>query len=448
MIKNRNLCVVLLVFVVILSSCASSKNQPIQPNQPNDFEILSSFENAIANIVDQSTPAIVSLSVRKEEQKGDKTIDKSSAGSGFIIRKDGYILTNEHVVAGAKSITVRLFDDSTHDAKVVGADKNTDIAVIKIERKEEFPVLTMADSEKIRIGQFAIAIGDPLRYRYTVTAGIVGGKGRCFHPESELFQYHNNYIQTDAWINPGSSGGPLLNIQGEVIGINSLNPGEGSTLAINCGLAKTIGEQLITHGRVIRGYIDADMQSISQGIKIRRVKPDTFAFQCGLKRNDIIVEFDGEKVPSLTEFEMNIMECQIGKQYGVKVLRQEQEIVLNVTIDEMPLKLVGRSVKTESISWKTLGLAVRKLEDGNYQRYAYLTSEDSGIIVEKVKKGSPGFNAKIPRGALIIGINGQEVTDVKNLDTFLQSEQDGSEMILDIKSINGIEKVTVKLKSS
>jgi serine protease Do len=448
MIKNRNLYVVLLVFVVILSSCASSKNQPIQPNQPSDFEILSSFENAIANIVDQSMPAIVSLTVRKEERKDNKTTDKSGAGSGFIIRKDGYILTNEHVVAGAKSITVRLFDGSTHDAKVVGADKNTDIAVIKIERKEEFPVLTMADSEKIRIGQFAIAIGDPLQFRQTVTAGIVGGKDRCVHRDSKLFQYHRNFIQTDAWINPGSSGGPLLNIQGEVIGINTLNPGEGSTLAINCGLAKTIGEQLITHGRVIRGYIDADMRSVSQGIKIRKVKPDTSASRCGLKRNDIIVEFDGEKVPSLTEFEMNIMECQIGKQYGVKVLRQEQEIVLNVTIDEMPLELVGRSVKTESVSWKTLGLAVRKLEDGNYQRYAYLTDEDSGIIVEKVKKGSPGFNAKIPRGALIVGINGQEITDVKNLETFLQSEQDGSEMILDIKSINGIEKVTVKLKSS
>ena len=442
MIKNRNLCVVLLVFVVILSSCASSKNQP------SDFEILSSFENAIANIVDQSMPAIVSLTVRKEERKDNKSIDKSGTGSGFIIRKDGYILTNEHVVAGAKGITVRLFDGSTHDAKVVGADKNTDIAVIKIERKEEFPVLTMADLEKIRIGQFAIAIGDPLRYRYTVTAGIVGGKGRCFHPKSELFQYHNNYIQTDAWVNPGSSGGPLLNIQGEVIGINTLNPGEGSTLAINCGLAKTIGEQLITHGRVIRGYIDADMRNVSQGIKVRKVEPDTSAFQCGLERNDIIVEFNGEKVPTLTEFEMIIMECQIGKQYPVKVLRQEQEVTLNVAIDEMPLELVGRAVKTESVSWKTLGLAVRKLEDGNYQRYAYLTGEDSGIIVEKVKKGSPGFNAKIPRGALIIGINGKEVTDVKNLETFLQSEQDGSEMILDIKSIDGIEKVTVKLKSS
>jgi S1-C subfamily serine protease len=448
MIKNRNLCVVLLVFVVILGSCASSKNQPIQPNQPNDFEILSSFENAITNIVDQCKPAIISLTVRKEERKDNKTIDKSGAGSGFIIRKDGYILTNEHVVAGAKSITVRLFDGSTHDAKVVGADKNTDIAVIKVEREEEFPTLTIADSTKIRVGQFAIAIGDPLQFRQTVTAGIVGGTDRCFHRNSKLFQYHHIFIQTDAWINPGSSGGPLLNIQGEVIGINTLKPGEGSSLAINCGLAKTIGEQLITHGRVIRGYIDADMRSVSQGIKIRKVEPDTSASQCGLKRNDIIVEFDGEKVPSLTEFEMNIMECQIGKQYGVKVLRQEQEIALNVTIDEMPLELVGRSVKTESISWKTLGLAVRKLEDGNYQRYAYLTDEDSGIIVEKVKKGSPGFNAKIPRGALIVGINGQEITDVKNLETFLQSEQDRSEMILDIKSIDGTKKVTVKLKSS
>ena len=441
--RNTNLCIVLILFAATITAGASPTNQP------DDFGVLSSFENAIAEIVDQSKPAVVSLAIRKEERKDNKTIDTSGSGSGFIFRKDGYILTNEHVVRGSKGIKVSLFDGSTYDGRVVGSDPNTDIAVIKIEREKEFPFLSMAESTKVRVGQFVIAIGDPIGYRYTVTAGIVGGKGRCFHPpKTKLFQYHNNYIQTDAWINPGSSGGPLLNIQGEVIGINSLNPGEGSTLAINSDLAKTIGNKLIAHGRIIRGCLDADMRNVSQGIKITRVKPNTSVSQCGLKRNDIIVEFDGEKVPGLFEFEMIVMECQIGKQCPIKVLRQEQEITLNVTIDEMPLELVGRSAKTESASWKTLGLAVRELENGIYQRYVYLTDKDRGIIVEKVKKDSPGFNANIPRNALIFAINGQEIVDVQTLETFLQDKQDISNVTLDIKSVDGVEKVTVELNNN
>lgn len=408
-----------------------------------DFGILSSFENAITKIVDRSRPAVVSLTIKKDQQEKDTT------GSGFIFQKDGHILTNAHVVNEAKSISVRLFDGITYEAEVVGSDPNTDIAVINIQRNKKFPFLSIAESKRVRVGQFAITIGDPIGYRHTVTAGIVGGKDRCYHPKkTELFQYHNNYIQTDAWINPGSSGGPLLNIQGEVIGIASLNPGEGSTLAINSDLAKTIGHQLIAHGRVIRGYIDADMQNVSQGIKITKVQPDTSASQCGLKPDDIIVEFDEEKVPRSYQFRLMVAECQIGKQYPIKVLRQEQEMTLNVTIDEMPPELVGRSVKTESVSWKTLGLAVRKLENGIFQRYTYLSEEDRGIIIEKVKKGSPGFNANIPRNALIIAINGQEIVDVQTLETFLQDKQDISNVTLDIKSIQGIEKVTVALSNN
>ncbi len=398
--------------------------------------------------MDQSMPAIVSINVIKEEQKDNKTIDKPGSGSGFIFQKDGYILTNEHVVHGAKKITVRLYDGSRHNAKLVGGDQNTDIAVVKIEREQKFPVLQIEDSNNVRVGQFAIAIGDPIGFRYTVTSGIVGGKDRCFHGKNKLFQYHQNYIQTDAWINPGSSGGPLLNIQGNVIGINSLNPGEGSTLAIDCGLAKKIGHQLIAHGRIIRGYIDAEMQSVSQGIKITQVKPNTQAYQCGLKRNDIIVEFEGKKVQNVTNFELLVMECQIGDQFPIKVKRKAQEISLNLTIDEMPLELVGRTVETKSVSWKTLGLAVRKLENDNFKRYAYLTDEDIGIIVEKVRKDSPGSEAKVPRGALITAINGQKIVDVKTLENYLKTEQDMPELILEIKGIHGTENVTIMLNNS
>lgn len=436
-----SLTTLLLVFVAIVSSCVS----PLHAQQPTDFDILSSFENAITKIIEQSKPAIVSIALIKEELKDNEPTETSGGGSGFFIRNDGYIITNEHVVRGAKKITVSLFNGSKHDARLVGGDRNTDIAVIKIDEVKEYSVLKLADSSNVRVGQFAIAIGDPIGYKYTVTAGIVGGTNRCYHEKNRLYQYHRNYIQTDAWINPGSSGGPLLNIQGEVIGITALNPGEGSTLAVNCGLAKKISDQLIAHGRIIRGHLNAEMQSVAQGLKITSVQQNSSASQCGLKRNDILVEFDGESVPGVSDFELQIMECQIGQQYPIMVLRQNQEITLNLTIDEMPLELVGGSVNTASAAWKTFGLATRMLENDNYQRYAYLEATDRGILVEKVRRNSPGFDAKIPRGALIIGINGQKIMDIQSLETFLDNNSDQSEFVLDIKSIQGTENVTLTL---
>lgn len=431
----------ILFFVMMITSCTTPTNSP------SDYDILSSFENALTNVVEESMPAIVSISTQKTQIKDGKPITHPTGASGFLFREDGYILTNEHVVDGAKNIKVRLHDGTSYDAKLIGADKNTDVAVIKIDRADACPILTMADPKEIRIGQLAIAIGDPMQYRYTVTAGIVGGKKRCFHPneDKDLFQYHGNYIQTDAWIHPGSSGGPLLNIQGEVIGINTLKQGGGSTFAVNCDLAETIGQKLIAHGSVIRGHINADMRNDAKGIKVRSVKFNSAAYKNGLRRNDIIVEYDGEKVSNISEFENVIMEYPIGKQCMLKVLRKDQEVTLNVPIEEMSLKLLGRSVNTDSASWKKLGLAVRKLENGSYLRYAYITEEDRGIIVEQVKGGSPGFKAKILKGALIVAVDGKEVVDVKSFETILKQKQDGSDVILDVKGINGLERVTVKL---
>ena len=163
----------------------------------------------------------------------EKTVEKgnnkqSGGGSGFVFSKMD-ISSPTRTLWRVQKIPRGVFDDSIYDARLVGADKLTDIAVLKIEGAAAFPALPIADAKDVRVGQFAIAIGHPIGYRYTVTAGIVGGKDRCFHENNNLFQYHNNYIQTDAWINPGSSGGPLLNIKGEVIGVTALNPGEGST---------------------------------------------------------------------------------------------------------------------------------------------------------------------------------------------------------------------------
>ena len=433
---------VLLLFVAVMPLYAAPTQQ--HPHA-SDLQVLSAFENAIAQVVDQSQPAVVSLFTVNAEEKDDQHIVPSGAASGFIFHPDGYILTNAHIVEGAKSFHVELFDNSMYEARLVGADVLTDVAVLKIEGTAAFPALRMADAKDVRVGQFAIAIGHPINYRYTVTAGIVGGVGRCFHENNTLFQYHHNYIQTDAWINPGSSGGPLLNIKGEVMGITALNPGEGSTLAVDGGLAKEIADQLMAHGSMIRGYFDAELESVSQGLHVVAVKPGTAPARSGLQRDDIFVEFDGKKVSDLSAFQRRVMAYPIGSRCALKVRRAEEEMTLEVVIDEMPLELVGRSVKTASAAWQTLGLSVRKLERNNHQRYAYLTAEDRGLLVEKVKKDSPGFNAKIPRGALIVAIDGEAIGAPETLETFLQTAADRSELTFQMKGVHGEEKVTLQL---
>ena len=438
--------VVPLLIVLMVSSCSQSIDRQ------SDLELLRSVENAFVNIAARSKPAIVGIIASNFQQPEHP---KRLEGSGFIFRKEGYILTNNHVVHGARRIMVRLLDGSRLEAEVVGTDMNTDIAILKIEGKKAFPVLPLADSAKVRVGQFVIAIGNPFQLDYTVTTGIVSGKGRSILREWGIIRYQD-FIQTDAWINTGSSGGPLLNIYGEVIGINALirkvedTPAPamaGAGFAIPINLVKTIGAQLIANGRVIRGYLGISMGEVPQGIRVRAVVFDTPAHRSELQRNDIIIEYNGKKVKKTVELKMLVAESQVGKQSVIKVLRRGHERIINVTIGEMPPELMGHVVEIESVAWKTLGLAVRKLKQSDFERYTYLTDEDQGVIVEKVKEKAPGFNAKIPRGALIVAINGQKVANVQAFDAFLQAKQDAREFILDIKSSHGTEQVTVKLKN-
>ena len=423
----------------LLTIIVAPHHLPAEP--PSDFEMLRAFENTITAIADRSLPAIVGIDARKEMPEHDHA--HPSLSSGFIFNEDGYILTNEHVVQEAKYIIVTLSNGGILDAKLIGSDPNTDIAVLKVEGKEKFSSLSIADTSKVRIGQFAIAIGHPMGYNYTVTSGIVSGKDRCHHSHSTLFEYHNNYTQTNAWINPGSSGGPLLDIRGKVIGITTLNPGEGLSLAINSSLAKSIADQLIIHGRIIRGYIDADIQDFPNGLKIIDIEPEALAFQSGLRRNDVITEFDGKEASGLYEFRLMTADRQIGKSYPIKVIRQGQEVTLNVTIGEMPSELVSHSVNTSSASWQILGLATRDLAPNNHQRYSYLTAQDRGIIVEKVREGSAASNLGILRGTLITAIDGHKITDNQTLNTYLESNSEVSSMTLEVKDTSGMKEVKI-----
>lgn len=441
--KKNYLYYPLFIFIVIFSSCA------FRTKQPSNLELLGAIENAFVDIAATSKPAIVGVLAANSKWNTPRW------GSGFFFRQDGHILTNDHIIHGAELIRVGLLDGSTLDAKLVGTDINTDVAVLKVDRDEAFPTLPLADSEKVRVGQFAIAIGNPFQLDYTVTTGVVSGKGRSVLGGLRFIRYQN-FIQTDAWINTGSSGGPLLNIYGEVIGINALirkaenTPAPmraGAGFAIPSNLVNTIGNQLIANGKIIRGYLGITMREVPRGIRVSAVELDTPAERGGLEPRDIIVEYNGQKVQKSIELRMLVAESQVGKQSVIKVLRRGQERTFNVIIVEMPPERSGIPFEDDSISWKMLGLAVRKLEKGDYQRYTYLTEQDRGVIVERVnKENSPGFNAKIPRGALILAINGKEIADVQTLEALLQAERKALELIIDIKSSHGTEKLTVKLQ--
>ena len=444
--KNIYICFTLLFFLssaCFISSCVFTKDQP------TDVELLGSIENAFVSVTKRSTPAIVGVIAVREAEDGKY---HRQEGSGFIFRKDGHILTNEHVIRNAVTIRVHLLNESRFEAKLVGVDRNTDIAVLKIDAKEDLPVLPLANSEEVQVGQFAIAIGNPFRLNHTVTIGTVSGKGRSFLPDVGIIRYQD-FIQTDAWINTGNSGGPLLNIHGEVIGINSLirradnTPATGAVragagFAISSNLVEKIGTQLIADGRIIRGFLGIRMEEVRRGIRIEGVYKNMPAHLSGLKRGDIIIKYNGQKVEDTNQFKMWVADSQIGKQSKITVLRNGHERMFNVTIEEMPALQAGRPVERDSVAWRRLGISVRKLEKGDFEIYTYLTDEDRGVIVDMVEENSP-----ISRGTLIIAVNGQNINSVQELEALIQKQQQElDQLILDVKSSHGREKITMPLK--
>ncbi len=440
--ENKIYCLITLFFIITIASCA------YQIDTPTNLEMLSAIEDAFVEIAQNSKPAIVGVLAINSDRRLNRF------GSGFFFREDGYILTNDHIINNGDRFSVRLLDGDILDAKLVGSDIITDVAVLKVDRDEEFPFLPLADSTKVRVGQFTIAIGNPFQLNYSVTTGVVSGTGRSVLGGLRMIRYQD-FIQTDAWINTGSSGGPLLNIYGEVIGINALIRKEentpapvkaGAGFAIPSSLVEKIGTELIAKGKIIRGYLGITMREVEQGIHVDRVGPGTPADKAGLRRRDVITEYNGVKVKNSAKFQLLIAETQVGNKSIIKVLRGGQERTLNVTITEMPPEMVGLPFEENSVSWKILGLAVRKLEKRDADRYTYLTENDQGVIIERVKQDAPAYNAKIPRGALILAINGEKITDVNRLESVLQSKQNAEELMVEIKSSHGTEKLKVLLQ--
>lgn len=346
-----------------------------------------------------------------------------SSGSGFIFDKDGRILTNNHVIRDASDITVILNDKRKFKAKVVGADPSTDVAVIKINADGDLPVVPLGDSDDVRIGDWAVAIGNALgELSGTLTVGVISGKGRTNLSIVGGAPAYQDFLQTDASINFGNSGGPLLNIHGEAIGINTaINPsGEGIGFAIPINMAKHISGQLIAHGRVTRGWLGiapqeltpelADswgMQNVS-GVLVGSVNSNTPADSAGFRVKDVITEFDGRKVSDVQNFRLLVADTPVNKRVRVHVLREGHPQDLYVRLGERPdEKTIGqRSAPTTEM----LGLQVDGVT-GDYARENNI-KDKTGVVVTDVGQGTPADDAGLQRGDIIKEVNDTKVKDV------------------------------------
>jgi serine protease Do len=370
-----------------------------------------------------------------------------SLGSGFIINKEGYIVTNNHVVENASDIKVSLTDKDEYEAKVIGRDPKTDVALIKIEAKKDLPASALGDSTKVRVGEWVMAIGNPFGLGHTVTTGIVSAKGRTIGAGS-----YDDFIQTDASINPGNSGGPLFNMNGEVIGINTaiVASGQGIGFAIPINMAKDLLVPLRDKGRVVRGWLGVQVQRVTpelaksfgldreRGALVADVMPDTPAERAGIERGDVIVEFNGRKIDEMTDLPRIVAAAAPGSEVTMKLMRKGQEKVVKVKVDELKEERVASGGTLE----EDLGMTVQELTPEIARNLG--VSDIKGVVVTNVDEGSPANEAGIRRGDVILEVNQRKIETLKDYRGAIGRVGGADSLLLLIRRGNNVLYVALK----
>lgn len=369
-------------------------------------------------------------------------------GSGVIIDEEGYILTNNHVVEGAEEVTVKLSDDREFEAEIVGTDPMTDIALLKIKENgivAQNGVALLGDSDEIRVGDWAIAVGNPFGLDRTVTVGVISAKGRSgLHiadsggrDRSPTFQ---DFIQTDASINFGNSGGPLVNIRGEVIGINTAinTQGQGIGFAIPINVVKKVAEQLRESGRVVRGFLgiwfselnrdiaEAKDLDVTKGIIVNQVMEDSPAKEAGIQQGDVIVAFDGKEIDSDSQFQFMVAGTEPGKTINLEVIRDGKRKTIPVKLGERDTEEVAQAEDEEEEPW--LGLTVESTS-GSFARQHNIT-EDEGVIVVQVEPGSPADDKGLQPLDVILEVDNRKIESLRDYRGISQDLKDREKAIL------------------
>jgi len=458
-----------LACVLVLASSAWAQPQvgpaPAAPAPAIDAKsVLRALEDAFSAVADRATPAVVNVSTvpkkapaaTPEEQErfreffGEEFFDRyfrrrreepRSTGSGVIVDPSGYILTNNHVIENSDDITVRLSDSRKFTARLVGRDPKTDLAVLKVEAPAPLPVAELGDSDHLRVGQWAIAIGNPFGLDRTVTVGIVSATARTRVGVAT----YESFIQTDASINPGNSGGPLLNIDGKVIGINTaiVAAGQGIGFSIPINMAKGVMRQLITRGRVVRGWLGIVIQDVTdelsasfgvrerEGVLIADVMKGGPADAAGLRAGDVIVEFGGVPVKEVPDLQRQAANAPPGQRLGLVVVRDHARVPVTVTVGEMPSE-EPTEVAAEGDDW---GFTVEALGADATRRLDLAVSH--GVLVTNVAPGSPAERAGLHRGDVILSVKGRAVGDPQALYQALSGVKPGDSVPLYVHRSTG-----------
>ncbi len=376
---------------------------------------------------------------RQRQQPRQRKVTQPVQGSGFIVTDDGYILTNNHLVGEAENVRVQLADDREVKAKVIGADPESDVALVKIE-EDDLPYLKLADSDVLEVGEWVVAIGSPFGLSHTVTVGIVSAKGRS----GVGIATYEDFIQTDAAINPGNSGGPLLNLDGKVVGINTAiisrsggNMGIG--LAIPVNMARAIYEQLIAEGKVVRGYMGVRLQKLtlelaenfglegSKGAIITKVMKDSPAEEAGIKFEDIVIEFQGKPVENSRDLMKRVAMLTPGTEVELVVWRNGKKKTLTIELGERPSR-DGLTVDDKPTTVDDLGLDVKDLSDELASRLGYEDLE--GVVVVEVRRGSVAQQKGIELGMLIMKVGRVEVSNTRDFYREIKKINKGETVVL------------------
>lgn len=426
----------------------TQEGRPEAPDAASETDVLKSMEQAFVKVANETVPSVVNISTTPKIKQTDKSVKKpflhdffedifpifphgseTSLGSGVIISEKGYIVTNEHVIRDAGEITVRLFDSNEYKAKVIGADSKTDIAVLKISAKRKFVPAKMGDSSILRVGQWAIAVGNPFGLNSTVTVGVISGKGRT----DIGIETYEDFIQTDASINPGNSGGPLLNLDGEVIGINTaiISSGQGIGFAIPIMLVKSITEQIIKTGGVRRGWLGVGIQDLTgdlaasfgigeqKGVLVNSVFEGSPAEKAGLLRGDIVFTFNGMPVTSVREFQRMVATYEVGKKANVDIMREGKKMSLVVVIADSPKESDIFSFKQPEAD--ILGLVVGDIPEA-IKRSIGITG---GVRIEAVTPEAPAYLGGMRKEDIIIDLNRKKVKDMDDYRNIVESLGEG-----------------------
>ena len=464
--KSLNITKYIMVLVMVglmlgsgLPMVQAAKNAPVRMVPLNFSDLADTVSPAVVHIkvektVKASGPAFSQNPFGGNErfkeffghQFGDQNqpeFKQPAQGSGFIIDKSGYIVTNNHVVEGADKITVILKDETQYDAKVVGLDPVTDIALIKVEPKHSLPTVRLGSSGDLRVGEWVAAIGSPFGLEYTVTAGIVSAKGRVIGSGP-----YDDFIQTDASINPGNSGGPLINMQGEVVGINTMiiAAAQGIGFAIPVDQAKGIIAQLKSDGEVTRGWLGVTIQDLKgdladyygvegkSGVMVADVVPGDPADKAGIKPKDIITEVNGKKVDTSRDLTNLAAMLTVGETAEVTILRDGKPQTLEVKIGKRPLTMAAVSQDHRRQKEGEYGFEVTELTPEIARRFNI--NETSGVIVVGVAPNSKAEAAGVKQGDLIVEVNRANVDSVADFKKLIDQHKDSDGIRLLVKRMN------------